>query len=158
MSLDIGITDKDRNATIKLLQTLLADESILFLKTRDAHWNVTGPHFNHLHAFFESQYEGLAESLDEIAERIRKLDGHATATMVEYLKLTRLKEEPGTAKSADGYLKTLLADHETLIRHLRTEIEIVGPKYGDSGTQDFLTGLLQDHEKTAWMIRASLKG
>lgn len=157
MSSNIGITEKNRGATIKLLQTLLADESVLFLKTRDAHWNVTGPHFNHLHAFFESQYDALAESLDEIAERIRQLDGHATATMAEYLKLTRLKEEPGSAKTADGYLKTLLADHETLIRHLREEIDIVGPKYGDAGTQDFLTGLLQAHEKTAWMLRASLK-
>jgi starvation-inducible DNA-binding protein len=157
MNPEIGLPEKSRTAIVKILQALLADEFVLYVKTRDAHWNVTGPHFNHLHAFFEEQYDGIEEHIDEVAERIRQLGGHAPGSMAEYLKLARLKEGSGKVSAAQDFLAALLSDQEAIIRQLRSDVDTVGNKLGDAGTNDFLTGLMEDHEKMAWMLRASLK-
>src|ERR1700730_7969380 len=73
MKPNIGLTDANRNGVVKLLTPLLADEYVLYTKTRNYHWNVVGPQFNDLHKFFEGQYEALDDFVDEVAERIRQL-------------------------------------------------------------------------------------
>lgn len=154
MSMNIGLTDTQRAGVNQILSTLLADEHVLYLKTRNYHWNVTGPQFNDLHKFFEGQYDQIEETIDDIAERIRALGGHAPATMAEFLNLARIKEAPGEKPNARSMLMNLSADHETIIRNLRTDLVSCGEKYGDAGTNDFLTGLMESHEKMAWMLRA----
>ena len=155
MTPHLGISEKDRAEVIALLQPLLADEYLLYTKTRNAHWNVTGPHFHALHKFFEDQYEALAETVDEIAERIRQLGGYAPGTLAEMLELTRLGENPGKSFSGDEYQGQLLHDHEAVIQQLRKDVEAAAG-YKDAGTSDFLTGLMESHEKQAWMLRAAL--
>ncbi|MGH7356789.1 MAG: Dps family protein [Candidatus Rokuibacteriota bacterium] len=126
------------------------------MKTRDYHWNVTGPQFNDLHKFFESQYEAVDGIIDEVAERARSLGGRAWGTLAEFAKATRLREEPGEAPAANDMLARLCADHEAIVRTLRADLVTVGDKHGDAGTNDFLTGLVEQHEKMAWMLRAFL--
>ena len=156
MTPNIDIPDKDRAAVVDVLNRLLSDEYVLYTKTRNYHWNVTGPQFNDLHKFFEAQYEELNEFVDDIAERARQLGGRAFGTLAEFAKSAGLTEQPGIAPAAKEMLATLLADHETLIRRLRAEIGPVTDRYKDVGTSDFLTGLLEKHEKMAWMLRAFL--
>src|SRR5437868_8855842 len=71
MQTDIGLTEAQRTAVIGILNTLLADEYVLYTKTRNFHWNVTGPQFNDLHKFFEAQYTELNVIVDDVAERAR---------------------------------------------------------------------------------------
>lgn len=71
----IGLSEEQRECVTKILNILLSDEYVLYTKTRNYHWNVTGPQFNDLHKFFESQYGALDEIVDEVAERARSLDG-----------------------------------------------------------------------------------
>jgi len=154
MNPNIAITDKDRAGVVKILNALLADEYVLYTKTRNYHWNVVGPQFNDLHKFFAEQYEALDDFIDEVAERARTLGGHSVASLAEFQEATRLKEHPGQYPSAEEMLDNLLGDHETIIRQLRTDADIVGTQYRDSGTNDFLIGLMEKHEKMAWMLRA----
>jgi starvation-inducible DNA-binding protein len=156
MTPNIDIPDKDRAAVVDLLNRLLSDEYVLYTKTRNYHWNVTGPQFNDLHKFFEAQYEELNGFVDDIAERARQLGGRAFGTLAEFAKSARLTEQPGTAPAAKEMLATLLADHEAVIRTLRADIGPATDRYKDVGTSDFLTGLLEKHEKMAWMLRAFL--
>ena len=156
MTPNIGIRDGDRQAVIAILTTLLADEYVLYTKTRNYHWNVTGLQFNDLHKFFETQYEALDDIVDEVAERARTLGGRAAGTLEEFRKSTRLAEEPGAVPAARDMLSTLLADHETIVRALRADVDTVTEKHKDLGTADFLTGLMEQHEKMAWMLRAFL--
>jgi starvation-inducible DNA-binding protein len=156
MNVNIGIPDDHREKVVAILNTLLADEFLLYTKTRNYHWNVTGPQFNDLHKFFESLYEALDEVIDEVAERARALDGRAFGTLEEFRAKARLGEKPGPAPAARDMLATLLADHEALARSLRADIETVTDRHRDVGTADFLTGLLEKHEKTAWMLRSFL--
>ncbi len=156
MKPNIGITEQNLEAVVKILSTLLADEYVLYTKARNYHWNVVGMQFNDLHKFFQSLYEELNEYIDDIAERIRALGGKSVATLKEFLELTRLKEHPGEYPDAKTMIANLLNDYETIIRNLRNDIIAVGEKYQDVGTADFLTELMEKHEKTAWMLRSFL--
>ena len=158
MSPNLGIDDKDRASVVTMLNALLADEYVLSTKTRNYHWNVVGPQFNDLHKFFGEQYEAIDEFVDDIAERARTLGGHSVATLGEFVDAARLKEHPGQYPSAEGMLENLLNDHETLIRQLRADADAAASMYHDAGTNDFLIGLMEEHEKMAWMLRSFLEG
>jgi starvation-inducible DNA-binding protein len=151
-----GLSDTAREALGGLLNDLLADAHVLYVKTRNYHWNVTGPHFNDLHKVFEAQYQALEAEIDEIAERSRMVGAKAEATLADFLKRARLKEHPASHPDAKTMLASLVADHETLTRQLRKDVD-ASETHGDVATADFLTGLVEAHEKTAWMLRATLE-
>ncbi|MEP7363663.1 MAG: DNA starvation/stationary phase protection protein [Acidobacteriota bacterium] len=157
MELQTGLTKDQRQGVIALLKTLVANEYILYTKTRNFHWNVTGPLFHDLHKFFESQYEEIDETIDEVAERIRSLGGIAPGSLAEMLALTTLKEAPGGSMKSQEMVGALLSDHEAVIVSLREGLEAAQSKFGDAGTADFLTGLMEEHEKMAWMLRSMLE-
>ena len=156
MEAKIGIKQKLITKTVEDLCKLLADEFVLYTKTRNAHWNVEGPDFHSAHKFFEEQYELLDEVMDDVAERIRSLGHYAPATLKEYLKLTKLTEQSREKNSSAGFIKELLTDHEAIIFELRERNNIFMDEYKDAGTSDFITGLMERHEKLAWMLRAHL--
>jgi starvation-inducible DNA-binding protein len=151
----IGLSEEQRAGVIAILNVVLADEYVLYTKTRNFHWNVVGPHFHALHKFFEEQYTELDELVDDVAERVRAVGGEAIGTLAELRSQARLSEAPGEYPHARAMVLTLLADHEGLVECLRRDLEAVGERYGDIGTNDFLTGLMERHEKMAWMLRAT---
>ena len=157
MKPEIGLMDKNRDAVVKILNTTLADEMVLLTKTRNYHWNVTGPQFNDLHKFFDAQYEELNEVLDVVAERVRALGGQAMGTLGEFQKQARLKEHPGQHPGSKSMLSNLLSDQESIIRTLRADQAICQDTHGDVGTADMLVGLMEQHEKMAWMLRSFLE-
>ena len=155
MKPNIDISDQNRQAVADILNALLADEYVLFTKTRNAHWNITGSNFMELHKFFEGQYEALDEIIDQVAERVRTLGHYSLASLADFLKVTRLSE--GEALSSESSaLKTLLENHEVLISSMRKDIITINDKHKDLGTADFITGIMEQHEKMAWMLRAYL--
>lgn len=159
MKTNIGLNEETRKTVSDALNKILAAENVLYTKTRNYHWNVTGPEFYSLHKLLEEQYEALAESIDEIAERVRSLDFFAVGTMAEFIKLSNLKEEePGVYPTADEMVARLVEGHETNIQSLREAIDWIGDDCNDQGTADFLTGQMEAHEKMAWMLRAFLAG
>lgn len=153
----IGLSSEQVDGVVAHLNRVLADEIVLYAKTRDYHWNVVGPQFHDLHVFLESQYEELDGIGDSVAERTRSLGGPALGTIEDALRRARLKEQPGHDLSAADMIGNLLADHEAVIRHLRKDLEIVGDEFEDEGTKNFLTDLMEQHEKMAWMLRASVE-
>lgn len=154
MEPNIGIVTKKRKEVAKILNELLADEYVLYTKTLKFHWNVQGIVFHDFHALFKEQYEALFDIADDIAERARTLGEPAFGTMAEFIKHSRLKEEPGKNPDALGMIKNLLTDHETIIRQMRQDIETC-QNLGDMGTNNFLTEIMEQHEKKAWMLRAT---
>jgi starvation-inducible DNA-binding protein len=153
---NIGLSAEKRAGVAQLLKTLLADEYVLYTKTRKYHWNVEGPNFHDLHVVFEEQYTEIEESIDEVAERIRQLGEYSTGSLAEFSQATRLKEDTGGSIPANQMVANLVADHESIIRSLRTDLETAKDKFDDAGNQDFMTGLMEQHEKAAWMLRARL--
>ena len=156
MKASIGIKPANLQAVAMELSKLLADEFILYTKTRNAHWNVEGADFHSMHIFFEQQYEQLDEVMDGVAERIRQLGHYAPATLQSFLSLTHLTEKLGERNDSPGFIKELLTDHENIIIFLRENINKFANEYGDAGTSDYITGLMEEHEKMAWFLRAHL--
>jgi len=156
MKADIGLTEKNSQAVAEKLNRLLADEFLLSLKTRNYHWNVEGSNFMEMHKFYEGLYDELDEVIDEVAERTRSIGHYSQGRMADFLKTATLEEQPYT-NDQQKQLKDLLSDHETIIKYLRKDIDLFQDKYKDAGNTDFITGLMQKHEKWAWFIRSYLK-
>lgn len=151
------VTEKNSTAQVaQMLAQLLADEYVLYTKTYKFHWNVKGKNFGPLHSFFQNQFEQLAEFVDGIAERSLMIGHDAPGTLQEFLQLTTLSEEPGQNPGDMQMLSILLANHETIIGHLRNMIDKTA-ELNDASTNNFLIDLLEKHEKIAWMIRAHLQ-
>jgi starvation-inducible DNA-binding protein len=154
---DIGISEANTQGVAALLSRLLADEHVLYMRLRNYHWNLVGMAFGPLHALFQEQYEALATEIDDVAERIRMLGPVAPGTLTEMLQLATLAERPGELPDDRGMLAQLVADHEAIIRNLRRDVRATDEQYDDIGTSDFLTGLMERHEKQAWLLRAHIE-
>lgn len=154
MEANIGLSAKTRKEVSEILNHLLCDEMIIYLKTLKFHWNVYGIVFHDFHALFKEQYEQMLDISDDVAERVRALGYDSFGTMTEFLKNTRIKEEPGKFPDALGMIKILLADHEAVIRQIRKDIEVC-EHLKDVGTSNFLQDHMEKHEKIAWMLRAT---
>ena len=157
METAIGIKPANLAEVAHSLNSLLADEHVLYIKTRNAHWNVEGDDFYAQHKFFEEQYGKLEEIIDDVAERIRSLGHYAEGTMKAFLKLTHLTEQTREKNDSHGFMKALLEDHETIIVHLREITNRYATDWQDLGTSDYVTSLMETHEKMAWMLRAHLQ-
>ena len=154
-SINIGISDKDREKIAKGLSELLADSYTLYLMTHNFHWNVTGPQFNSLHLMFMGQYTEQWNALDIIAERIRALGHPAPGTYKDFVKLASIKEVEGVPKATD-MIRHLVAAQEATARTARELFPLVDAA-NDQPTADVLTQRLDVHEKTAWMLRSLLE-
>jgi starvation-inducible DNA-binding protein len=155
MKANIGIPEGHLQSVAVELNKLLADEVVLYFKTRNYHWNVEGKNFNELHLFYETQFNQLDVIMDEVAERVRILGHYTEARLVDYLKITNLLEQAYTNKQ-DEQMADLLSSHETVIRNLRRLVTLFTDTHKDIGSSDFVTQLLGRHEKMAWMIRSYL--
>ena len=158
MKPDLGIKEQNLTEINDLLNHVLADGNVLYIKLRKFHWNLSGDNFMELHKLFEEQYDAVAEAIDEVAERISSLGGVAIGTTSEFAELSLLIENPGKIPNNQEMIKELVNDHETIVKSLRKFVDDTEEKYGDKGTSDFLTGLMQAHEKMAWKLRKYFKG
>lgn len=156
--LNIGLTEKQRQGVIDLLNQDLADSYVLLVRTKKYHWDVIGPQFRTLHQLWEEHYEKLTQNIDAIAERIRTLGGYPVGTLEGFLKIATLKEKAGKVPTATGMVAQLVEDHEQVIRNLRKHVDRSSEDFNDEGTADFLTGLMEQHEQIAWMLRSFIEG
>ncbi len=153
-SIDIGISAEDRANISEALSVMLADSYILYLKTHNFHWNVTGPMFQALHSLFMVQYTELWNALDEIAERIRSLGFHAPGTYKEFMSRTSIKESEGVLM-AEAMVSELVIGQEAVARSARATLKVADDA-DDQATVDLMVQRLQVHEKNAWMLRSLL--
>lgn len=153
MKVNIGLNSTTQTHIAALINQLLADEFILYVKTLNFHWNVVGSDFYALHIFFQKQYEALLDIVDEVAERVRVFNIQSFGSCAEFIEHATVPESIGQKLSASDMLAQLCTDHETIIQSLRTSITKTA-ELGDEGTSNFLTDLMEKHEKMAWMLRS----
>ena len=154
---NIGISAENREAVADQLSKILADEFVLYSKTLNFHWNVEGPDFHSVHLYLETLYEAQQEVVDTVAEKIRMLGHYVPATLEKYSQLTHLTEKVKGKNDSQSIFAELLEDHESIIIFIREEIKPIADKWQADGISDYITGLMEQHEKTAWMLRSHLK-
>ncbi|NNM95581.1 MAG: DNA starvation/stationary phase protection protein [Bacteroidia bacterium] len=151
----VELQNRNRQSVADILNTLLADEFVLYTQTRNAHWNIKGQSFRELHAFFEEQYQILDKIVDDVAERVRAIEHFAIGTLSQFSELTQIDEKTELSVQKVA-ITTLLSAHETIIQYIKKQLNPVAEKYNDPGTADFMTGVMKEHEKMAWMLRSYL--
>ncbi|MEH6680263.1 MAG: DNA starvation/stationary phase protection protein [Sediminicola sp.] len=156
MEAKIGIKEERLELVSESLAKIMADEMILYTKTKKAHWIITGADFYSKHLFFEDQYKKLEEIIDEVAERIRAIGHFPPVTLEQYLALTHLTEKSMGSTDSLYLIKELLADHEAILMHIRQNIDRYATDFRDAGTSDYITGLMEVHEKMGWMLRSHI--
>ena len=137
------------------LGRLMSDTYVLYFSTQSFHWNVRGPHFHALHSMFEKQYDELAEAVDTLAERMRAVGMLAPCSLGQIANAASLPLDHG-APPARGMVEILLRGHEHLARAARDAADLA-ERADDDVTNDLMIERATEHEKTAWMLRATLE-
>jgi starvation-inducible DNA-binding protein len=154
--MDIGLPQADRKIIADSLSQVLADTFILYLKTHSFHWNVTGPNFSSLHAFFKELYEDLIDGGDNIAERIRALGHRTPGSYSEFLALSALKDETRSISETPDMIRQLLLDNELLVHRLKEAYDTADSRK-DVSTGDLMVQRMNVHSKAAWMLRSHIE-
>ncbi len=150
----LQLDPKGAEKTVEGLQKLLANFQLYYTNLRGFHWNVKGIEFFGAHAKFEELYDGAAELIDEVAERILMLGGVPAHNFSDYLKVSTIKET-GVESKYSTISKLILDYLKELIAIEREVLEIAGEN-NDEGTSALLSDIISGQEKTVWMLTASL--
>lgn len=151
---NIGIEDSKLEKIAAGLKRVLADSYTLYLQTHNFHWNVTGPRFRELHLMFEEHYTELAEAVDEIAERIRTLGVAAPGTYKSFAELSSIEEVEGVPEATE-MVRLLTHGHEQVVKTCRESLKLAQDA-DDESSAALIGDRMRVHEKTAWMLRATL--
>ena len=151
----IGIDEQGAKDLADGLNIYLANLHVLYTKLHNFHWNVEGKAFFQLHSKLEELYDGTAEEIDEVAERILQLGHRPIATMKEYLEVAQLKEVPSKKYTSEEICNSLLDDYSFMANELRKGIK-QAEKYDDQVTIGLAVEKLTKLEKTIWMLSAFL--
>jgi len=153
---NIGISEQNRQAIAEQLSKILADEFMIYSKTLSAHWNIEGPDFHSVHLYLETLYNEQQVIVDTVAEKIRTIGHYVPAQLGKYLELTHLSETAVQKNDSQTLFADLLEAHESVIVFIRENIKPFADKLKAEGISDYITGLMEHHEKTAWMLRSHL--
>ncbi len=148
-----GLAEEARKDIARHLADVLDAVYSLMIRTHVYHWNVEGPLFEPVHKLTEVQHTALFAAVDEIAERMRALDGKPAVNGNGFpTGIANLPE----SQPAESMIGDLVRQHETVVRRMR-EVIAAAERTKDVVTADLLTGLIAQHEKDAWMLRATLR-
>ena len=148
----IGITNLNHEVIVTFLNLLLADEYVLYTKTRTAHWNMDGSNYFELHVFLENQYNRLDEIIDDIADRIRSLGHFALGSLKDFLSVSQMFDNTQNFNNSGQIFKELIKDHERIISIIHHEIFPISAKFKDLDTADFLEVLMEKHQEMVWKL------
>jgi starvation-inducible DNA-binding protein len=141
---------------IKQLQQLLADVALFYHTVHEFHWNVTGIDFYEYHKLFDEIVSDVYDSIDPIAENIRKLGGYAKYNMSDLVKIANLNEVDEQTSDAKALTNYLIALNSDLIITLIKTFDLAN-KSNQQGIANFIAERIDMHQKWNWFLKASGK-
>ena len=144
------------DAICKELRQLLADTFALYLKTKNFHWHIAGPHFRDYHLLLDEQAEQIFAMTDAIAERARKLGGTTLRSIGDISKHQRIKDNNKESITPLEMLSDLRADNRELTRSLRMAHEIC-EEHNDVATTSLIEAWIDETERRVWFLSQTLK-
>jgi starvation-inducible DNA-binding protein len=144
-------------AISKALNGLLADAFALYMKTKNFHWHVSGPHFRDYHLLLDEQADQIFSSTDEIAERVRKIGGMTLRSIGDVAKHQTIKDNDEAFVSAHDMLRELMADNKAMAAAMRNAHEIAD-KHEDVATASLLENFIDATERRTWFLFEASRG
>ncbi len=150
--------DHANNAQTQMIEEingLLADHFALYVKTKNFHWHVKGPHFRDLHMLFEEQAIELRDQIDAIGERARKIGGTTLTSVGAIAEFTQVKDQNSTDLSADLMLAELHDDNAAMVKKLKAMKETADAA-GDNATDGLIDDWTDMAEERVWFLKSTL--
>ena len=147
-------TNLTSNATRDLsgaLTTLLADMFALYIKTKNFHWHVSGPHFYGLHLMFDEQATQIFATTDDIAERVRKIGGTTLRSIGHIARLQRVLDNDADFVSPQDMLAELRDDNKELTQRMR-EVHGLCDEHGDVASASLIENWIDEAERRTWFL------
>jgi starvation-inducible DNA-binding protein len=147
-------TDLSADATsaiTEVLNPLVADAFALYVKTKNFHWHVTGPHFRDYHLLLDEQGDQIFAMTDMLAERVRKIGGNTLRSIGHITKLKRIADNDAEFVPAVDMLRELMEDNKSFTASLR-EAHDVAARHNDVATTSLLETFTDETEKRTWFL------
>jgi starvation-inducible DNA-binding protein len=139
-----------------VLNALLADFFALYLKTKNFHWHMSGPHFRDYHLLLDEHASQIFAVTDDIAERVRKIGGTTVRSIGHIAKLQRIADNDQEFVPARDMLLELHADNRALVESLRTAHEVAS-QANDYATTSLIEVWIDEAERRAWFLFESTR-
>jgi starvation-inducible DNA-binding protein len=138
------------------LRELLADVFALYVKTKNFHWHMVGPHFRDYHLMLDDHGDQIFAMTDDVAERIRKLGGVALRSIGDIARTQRLQDSDEASLAPEAMLKQLLSDNQELTKYLRATHEVCD-QHGDVATASLIENWIDETERRSWFLYEMVK-
>jgi starvation-inducible DNA-binding protein len=145
------LTPEAAKAISEALNSLIADAFALYVKTKNFHWHLAGPHFRDYHLLFDEQADQLLASIDPLAERVRRIGGLTIRSISHIGELQSIADNNEVYVSAEEMVQHLLADNAHIARRQRAAMELAD-EHRDHPTSNLLQELLDETEKRIWFL------
>jgi starvation-inducible DNA-binding protein len=133
------------------LNILLADMFGLYLKTKNFHWHVSGPHFRDYHLLLDEQGTQIFATTDDIAERVRKIGGTTLRSIGQIQRLQRVEDNDADFVTPLDMLAELRDDNKQLVAHMRVTHDLCD-EHGDVATASLLENWIDEAERRTWFL------
>jgi starvation-inducible DNA-binding protein len=133
------------------VNALLADTFALYLKTKNFHWHVSGPHFRDYHRMLDEQSEQILESTDDMAERVRKIGGTTLRSIGHIARLQRVADNDAEFVTPQDMLAELRDDNKEFAERLR-EVHDLCDEHGDVATASLIENWIDEAERRTWFL------
>ena len=150
------LTPREAKAVTEAVNPLIADAFTLYVKTKNFHWHVYGPHFNDYHHMFDEQAEAILESVDEMAERVRKVGGTTIRSINHIGQLQTIEDDNDELVSPEKMVKRLAEDNARMARSIHDAIGLCD-RNRDSATSNLLQDILDKTERRKWFLFETLQ-
>ena len=151
------LSDEAIQAVSAALNGLLADTFALYVKTKNFHWHVSGPHFRDYHLLLDEQATQIEASVDILAERVRKIGGTTIRSIGHIAKLQRVNDNNEEIVLPGDMLAELMADNKAHIENMR-EAHKLADEHEDVATASFLEVFIDEAEKRCWFLFEASRG
>ena len=141
-------------AVADALNALLADSFALYLKTKNYHWHVQGPHFRELHLLFDEQATQILGTTDLIAERVRKNGAATLRSIGDVSRRQSIRDDDAAGVTADAMVRTLAEDNRTLLAQLK-DVKAAAEADGDIATSGLVDAWADETQQRIWFLEAT---
>jgi len=147
----VDLPNDATRAVTAVLNNVLADTFVLYLKTKNFHWHVSGRHFRDYHLMFDEQASQIFATTDDLAERVRKIGGTTIRSVAHVARLTKIQENEEAFVEPLAMITELVKDHRTLLGRLR-EAHKVADEHDDVATTSMLEEIIDGAERRLWFL------
>ncbi len=145
------LPEKGRQAIAEVVNPLVADAFALYVKTKNFHWHLSGPHFRDYHLLFDEQAEQIFATIDVLAERVRKM-GMTTICSINHIgRLQTIKDNDEPFVRPEEMIQYLLNDNKLMLANMRAAHEVCD-KYEDVATESLLEVFIDETERRIWFL------